>query len=143
MILFPVPAHWEYYGIITNWNLFEHTLQEVMEFYHKRGNAENFIREEKYGFDLKHFPCQELLANTAFAQIAMVAHNILRWVAIIERPNKPHFSKKIRRRYVYIPGKIVKHARQLILKVPKRFYEEVQRLKQAWQFKPRPAPGFA
>ena len=139
LILFPVPAHWEYYAIITNWNLFEHSLQEVMEFYHKRGNAENFIREEKYGFDLKHFPCQELKANTAFAQLAMVAHNILRWVAVTERPNKPHFSKKIRRRYIYIPGKIIKHARQFILKVPTRFYEEVQRLKQGLRLKPESA----
>jgi hypothetical protein len=143
LILFSVPEHWEHYGVITNWDLFKHSLQEVMEFYHKRGNAENFIREEKYGFDLKHFPCQELQANTAFAQIAMVAHNILRWVAVTERPNKPHFSKKIRRRYIYIPGKIIKHARQLILKVPARFYEEVRRLKQAWQLEPKPATGFA
>jgi hypothetical protein len=136
MILLPVPAHWEYYGVITNWDLFQHSLQEVMAFYMKRGNAENFIREEKYGFDLKHFPCQELKANLAFAQLAMVAHNILRWVALVEKPDKPHFSKKIRRRYIYIPGKIVKHARQLILKVPTRFHEEVLRLKRGLRFNP-------
>jgi DDE family transposase len=136
LILLPVPAHWHYYAIITNWNLFEHSLQEVTEFYHQRGNSENFIRDEKYGFDLKHFPCQELKANTAFAQIAMVAHNILRWVAIVEKPDKPHFSKKIRRRYIYIPGKIIKHARQLILKVPTKFFEEVNRLKRGLRLNP-------
>lgn len=27
--------------------------------------------EEKYGYDLKHFPCQKLLANKAFAQLGM------------------------------------------------------------------------
>jgi len=146
LMLIPVPAHWEHYAIITNWNLFQHSLQEVMEFYHKRGNAENFIREEKYGFDLKHFPCQELGANFAFAQLAMVAHNILRWVAIVQKPDKPHFSKKIRRRYIYVPGKVVKHARQLILRVPVRFYEEVQRLHAGLRFNPNTSAfssGFA
>jgi hypothetical protein len=146
LVLLPIAAHWEYYGVVTNWDLFQHSLQEVMAFYLKRGNAENFIREEKYGFDLKHFPCIELNANTAFAQLAMVAHNILRWVALVERPDKPHFSKKIRRRYIYIPGKIIKHARQLILKVPVRFYEEVQRLKLGLRFNPEQpalASGFA
>jgi hypothetical protein len=145
-ILIPVPAHWEYYAIITNFNLFYNSLQSVMEFYQKRGNCERFIREEKYGFDLKHFPCQELQANQAFAQLAMVAHNILRWVAIIEKPDKPHFSKKIRRRHIYIPGKIVKHARQLILKVPVRFHEGVTRLKLGLRFNPEQpaiASGFA
>jgi hypothetical protein len=146
LVLLKVPAHWEHYAIITNWNLFEHSYQEVMEFHQKRGNAENFIREEKYGYDLKHFPCQELMANTAFAQIAMVAHNILRWVALVERPDKPHFSKKIRRRFIYIPGKIIQHARQTFLKIPARFYEEVQRLLPGLRFNPGSpanASGFA
>jgi len=143
MILIPIPAHWEHYAVITNWNLFEHSLQEVMAFYLKRGNTENFIREEKYGFDLKHFPCQELGANFAFAQLAMVAHNILRWVAIVQKPDKPHFSRKIRRRYIYIPGKVIQHARQLYLKVPVRFYEEVQRLKAGLRFNPTTSSAFA
>jgi hypothetical protein len=128
MGLFDIPGHWDYYAIVTNWDLFRHSYQEVMEFHHGRGQAENFIREEKYGYDLKHFPCQELRANHAFALIAMVAHNLLRWIALVQRPDRPHFSKKIRRRFIYIPGKIIQHARQVFLKIPTRFYEEVIRL---------------
>lgn len=137
-----LPREWQYYAVITNWDLFRHSYQEVMEFHMRRGNAENFIREEKYGYDLKHFPCLELIANAAFAQLAMVAHNILRWVALVQKPDKPHFSKKIRRRFIYIPGKIIQHARQLILKVPVRFYEEVMRLKPGLRFNPT-QPAFA
>jgi DDE family transposase len=108
----------------------------------KRGNAENFIREEKYGFDLLHMPCLTMRANHAFLQLAMVAHNILRWVALVQNPEKPHFSKKVRRRYIYIPGKIIKHARQLILKIPVRYHEEVKRLKLGLRFNPK-QPAFA
>jgi len=33
-------------------DLLRHSLQSRDGFYLKRGNAENFIREEKYGYDL-------------------------------------------------------------------------------------------
>ena len=103
-----------------------------MEHHQKRGNSENFIREEKYGYDLKHFPCQKLHANHAYGLLALVAHNFLRAIAIIDKPDKPHYSKKLRIKFVYIPGRFVKHARSLVMKIPKRYYEEVMRLKQAW-----------
>jgi len=137
-----LPGEWKYYAIITNWNLFHHSLQSVMEFYLKRGNAENFIREEKYGFDLLHMPCLAMNANFAFLQLAMVAHNILRWVALVQKPDKPHFSKKIRRRYIYIPGKIISHARQLFLKIPVKFHKEVMMLRTGLRFNPT-QPAFA
>jgi len=141
-VLIPVPAHWEHYAIVTNWDLFRHSLQEVMEFYQKRGNAERFIREEKYGFDMLHMPCLAMNANYAFLQLAMVAHNLLRWIALVQKPDKPHFSKKIRRRCIYIPGKVIRHARQLILRIPVRYYEEVTRLLPGLRFNP-PKPAFA
>ena len=50
-------GEYKYYGIVTNHPLLEWSLQEIVEHHNKRGNAENFIREEKYGYDLKHFPC--------------------------------------------------------------------------------------
>jgi Transposase DDE domain group 1 len=140
--LITLPGEWTYYGIITNWNLFYNSLQSVMQFYLKRGNSENFIREEKYGFDLLHMPCLAMNANFGFLQLAVIAHNILRWVALVQKPDKPHFSKKIRRRYIYIPGKLIQHARQLILKIPVRFYKEVQMLRSGLRFNPT-EPAFA
>lgn len=65
---------WKYYAVVTNLSLYKHKLQEVMEHHAKRGNGENFIREEKYGYDLRHFPCQKLMANHAYGQLALIAH---------------------------------------------------------------------
>lgn len=129
-------GEWTYYGIVTNISLHEWSLQEVVEHHNKRGNAENFIREEKYGYDLKHFPCLELKANHAYGLLAMVAHNILRWAAIHENPSRPRFAKGFRRKFVYIPGKLVSHARMLVLKVSAKAIEEVNRLRQALELKP-------
>lgn len=136
-------GHWEYYGIVAGMPMQRFSLQQVIEHHNKRGNAENFIREEKYGYDLKHFPCLKLKANHAFGLLAMVAHNILRWCAIIDKPHKPHFAKKLRRRFIYIPGKVVEHARQLCMKIPERFFKGVQHLRKGWQLPLHPAPAWA
>jgi hypothetical protein len=136
-------GYWDYYGVVTNISMYWNTKQEVIERHNKRGNAENFIKEEKYGYDLKHFPCLKLRANHAFGLLAMVAHNLLRWVALVEKPDKPHFSKKLRRRFVFIPAKVIQHARQVIIKVPVRFFKEVQSLRKAWQLPLHTAPAWA
>lgn len=134
-------GYWDYYGVVTNISLYWNTKQEIIERHNKRGNAENFIKEEKYGYDLKHFPCLKLRANHAFGLLAMVAHNLLRWVALVEKPDKPHFSKKLRRRFVFIPAKVIQHARQVIMRVPVHFFREVQRLRQAWRLPLHSAPA--
>lgn len=122
---------YKYYGVVTNMDLFKLTPQDVIEFHNKRGNAENFIREEKYGYDLKHFPCQKLKANHAFGSLAMVAHNLLRWAAIHDQPHRPKFSKKMRRMFIDIPGKIVSHGRTITLKISAQALKEVNRLREA------------
>ncbi len=118
-------GEYKYYGIVTNHALLEWGLQEIVEHHNKRGDAENFIREEKYGYDLKHFPCLELKANHAFGLIAMAAHNLLRWVAIHDNPSRPRFAKGIRRTFIDIPGIVVSHARLLVLRVSEIALKEV------------------
>lgn len=122
---------YKYYGVVTNMDLTKTSYQEIIEFHNKRGNAENFIREEKYGYDLKHFPCQKLKANHSFGLLAMVAHNLLRWAAIHDQPHRPKFSKKFRRMFIDIPGKMVSHGRTLTLKISEHYFKEVNRLREA------------
>lgn len=131
-------SEFKYYGIVTNHPLLEWRPQEVLEHHNKRGDAENFIREEKYGYDLKHFPCLELKANHAFGLIAMAAHNLLRWVAIHDNPSRPRFSKGLRRTFVHIPAIVVSHARLLCLRVSEAAYREVNRIREALELKPYP-----
>ena len=131
---------WEHYGVVSNISLFYNTPQYVIEFHNRRGNAENYIREDKYNFDLKHFPCQKLSANYAYFLLGTVAYNILRWMAMIESPHKPKYAKKLRRRYLIIPGKVVHHARQIVFKVSQTAYE-VMRMKLAWTATPIPSFG--
>lgn len=123
---------WRYYGVLTNWNLFEKSLQAVIEHHSKRGNSENFLREQKIHLDLKHFPCLKMNANFGYGLIAMVAYNFLRTIARLDQPDKPHYAKKLREKYIYIPGKVVKHARQMFLRIPERFRKEVELVTKGW-----------
>ena len=146
---------YDYYAIVTNFPLNmaneklndiapgkikRYSLQEVMEFHHKRSNSENFIREEKYNYDLKHFPCLRLNSNKAYGLLAMVSHNLLRWVSIMMKPEKPHFSKKLRKRFVFHAGKVVHHAGQVFLKITEKGYEEVKYLRETWGFESERVP---
>ena len=123
---------WKYYGVLTNWNLFNTPAQEVLEHHARRGNAENFIREKKVHLDLKHFPCLKLNANFAYGLIGMVAYNFLRMIAHLDKPDKPHYAKKLREKYIYLPGKVIKHARQFFLKIPENFRKEVDLMQSRW-----------
>lgn len=127
-------GEWEYYAIVTNFDLTQWSYQEVFEHHQKRGNSENFHKEEKYNYNLKNFPCRRLLSNHAWLLLAQVAHNMIRWIALIENPERPHYSKKIRNQFIFSPGKLVHHARQIILKVSHEFAKEVSKLKAGLQF---------
>jgi hypothetical protein len=128
-------GEWNYYAVVTNINLAEWSLQEAMSHHAKRGNAENFVKEEKYNFKLKNFPCLSLNANHAWILLAQVAHNMIRWIAIMDRPDKQHYSKKIRNKYVFIAGKVVSHAGSITLRVMKSTYERgMKNAREGWQF---------
>lgn len=128
-------GEWVYYAVVTNFNLAQWSLQSVLEHHAKRGNSENFVKEEKYNFKLKNFPCQKLLANHAWILLAQVAHNMIRWIAMMDRPEKPHYSKKIRNKYVFIAGRVVSHAKTITLRVMRSVYERgLKNLAEGWQF---------
>ncbi len=55
--LFSGQGYWDYYAVLTNISIFKFTPKSIMEHHAQRGNSENFIREAKYNYDLKHFPC--------------------------------------------------------------------------------------
>lgn len=128
--------HW---GVLSFQGLYPKTPQEIIEFHQKRDNMENFIREGKINYDLKHFPCQSLPANHAYGLLALIAHNFLRAMAILMRPDKPHFAKKLRRLMIHIPGRLVRGSGYFRMKIPHKFYEEVIRWCERWSETCKPA----
>jgi len=133
-------GNWHYHAVVTNMDLSKNSYQSVIESYRKRANIENHIKEYKINFDAKHLPCLKFKANHAYMLFVLTAHNLLRWVALIDSPTKPLYAKKLRRKFIFHPGKLVSHARRLTLKVSKKFKEEVDRLEEAWGLEPEKVP---
>lgn len=116
---------YDYVVFVTNIGNHEKGNNSIVKFYRKRGNAENFIREQKYGFDLKHFPCKMLNANKAYGIIAAYSYNIMRYMGYLINPKKVPFSKRIRFLMVNLPCEVIKHAGYIIVRFHNAIYEEV------------------
>ena len=71
------------------------TMENVISFYRSRSNTENFIREEKNGIDLKHYPCSKLRANKVFGLVGALSYNLMRFSSF-GLSKRGCYSKKIR-----------------------------------------------
>jgi hypothetical protein len=134
---------YKYWGVLSLRGLYPQTPQEILEFHQGRGNMENFIREGKINYDLKHFPCLSLKANHVYGLLAMIANNFLRAMALLMRPDKPHFAKKLRKKIIHIPGRLVKGSGYFRMKMPLKFFKEVQTMLTRWQETFEPARSTA
>lgn len=106
-----------YYAIITDMSAGQMSDEEVIQFYRGRANAENFIKDLKYGMDFKHFPCKKLNANKVYGLIGTMAYNMMRMASFLIDEKRGCLSKKIRKLLLEIPSQVVSHARRLTIKI--------------------------
>ena len=102
------------------------TSENIVKFYRSRGNTENFIKEEKYGLDLKHYPCKKLSANKVFGLVGAMAYNLMRLSSFLIS-KRGCYSKKIRLTLLRRPCQVVSHARRLTLRFNREIAKEVRR----------------
>lgn len=100
------------------------TMDNIINFYRSRGNTENFIKEQKYGLDLKHYPCRKLSANKVFGLVGSFAYNLMRFSSFFIS-KRGCFSKKIRFNLVNLPCQVVRHARKLRVRFNNNVAKEV------------------
>ncbi len=112
----PKNDEYRYFAICTNIFQHEWDAKQVIKFYRGRANCENFIKEQKYGLDFKHFPCKKLDANRVYGLIGTIAYNMMRATSFLIS-NKGCLSKKIRKLLLEIPCQVVSHARRLTIKI--------------------------
>lgn len=128
---------WDYYAVVTNHDLAMSTYQEIMCHHQARATSENMNKEAKYGYKLSNFPCRSLVANQAWCVFAMIAHNLLRFVSLMDDPQRPCMSKRTRRKFIHFPSKVLERSKRFWLKVPEVFYKGVIALIEGWQFPER------
>jgi hypothetical protein len=93
---------------------------DTMDWYCQRGETgENRIKELKIGFGMERMPCGQFAANAMFLAIGVLAYNLFKGFArgALDTPWRQRQVKTLRWRLYQIPGKVVRHAGQLSLKV--------------------------
>ena len=112
---------WRYHAFITNRDDLDTAAADA---YHRaRARVELAIRDLKNN-GLAHCPSGRFFANGAWLGCAALAHNIVRWTARLGRtqnPRKLTAAATVRNRLLTVPGRLVNHAGQHILRLPARW----------------------
>ena len=98
----------------------EESAAETVAWYNRRGEAsENRIKELKIGFGMERMPCGDFKANAVFFRIGALAYNLFVWFKSATLPAtwRRFQVQTVRWRLYQTAGKVVRHGRQLILKV--------------------------
>jgi hypothetical protein len=110
------------HAIISNFPA-EYSTEDILKHHNARGNAEKAIEELKNGFALAKLPCGELAANAAYAQICLLAYNLVSLFKRAALPADwvPYRIKNLRFRLLCGAALVVKHARNTIIKLHRNF----------------------
>jgi hypothetical protein len=88
---------------------------------HRRhATVELCIRDLKAGAGLRHCPSGRFAANAAWLLIATLAHNLLRWTALLGlgATGELVVAKTLRRTLLQMPGRLTRSARRFRLHLP-------------------------
>ena len=115
--LFPT---YEYHPFITDQ---DGDVVELDRFHRAHAEVELAIRDLKYGLGLNHFPSKSFGANHAWLVLQTLAHNLGRWTARLGdlASTARQTIKTLRRRYLAVPARLVRHARRTTLRLPARW----------------------
>jgi hypothetical protein len=109
---------WRHFAFLTNRT---DPLETVEAEHRQHAVVELAIRDLK-DQALAHFPSGKFLANAAWTVIAALSHNLLRWTTLIGLPNTViPTARTLRRRLLGVPGRLVRTARQVTLRMPARW----------------------
>ena len=121
-----------YSFIVTDIPAQEMTAVEVEHFHRHRAQIEERFKDLKLGQALRHLPSGKLAANRLWLACSLLALNITAWVCDIspaagasgnapeDTPLRRH-AKTLRRILFCVPGRIVRTARRIIVRLPEGF----------------------
>lgn len=84
--LFDCYGKYRYHCVITNVPSEEMTGEQVIWHHNGRGNAERFIRDVKYGVNLRYVPCGQFEANAMYFHLGIVAYNVIKLMQVLVLP---------------------------------------------------------
>lgn len=113
---------WRFHAIVTNLPAMFAPAEHVEAHHRLRGGIpEDTIRQLKEDFGLIHAPVQNFSGNWLWWHACALAHNVARWIRHLALPAS--FArcrgKRLRLAFFNVAARIVRHARQLWLRIPR------------------------
>jgi len=99
--------------------------------YRHRTTVENIFRDSKHGAALRHLPSGYPQVNTAWMRGALLAASMAAWLHQLTATTRGQdilhghgvrggkaMIATLRRRLIAVPGRLIRHARYLVLRLP-------------------------
>jgi hypothetical protein len=97
---------------------------DVDAFHRRHAVVELAIRDLKEGAGLDHIPSGHFHANSAWLQCAVLAHNLIRWTAVlgdVRVASELTVARTTRTQLIALPGRFVNRAGRPTLRLPHRW----------------------
>ena len=111
---------WRHHAFLTD---LTGDIVDVDRFHREHAVVELAIKDLKAGAGLEHLPSGVFSANSAWFQIAILAHNMIRWTAHLggHRTDRQIVARTIRTQLLALPARLVNRAGRLTLRLPTRW----------------------
>jgi hypothetical protein len=109
---------WRHFAFVTD---LEGDAVDVDAFHREHARVELAIRDLKEGAGLEHVPSGHFFANAAWLLCAVIAHDLIRWTAMLgEITPSEHFTvaRTVRIRFFSVPGRLVSRSGVATLRTP-------------------------
>ena len=105
-----------YTFVVTN---MDSSPEDLIRFYCKRGQMENFIKECKSGFDMSHVSSSSMIVNANRVQIHALAYNLFNWFRRLALPDSMRKDRidTVRLKLLKLAARIVRSARYVYFKL--------------------------
>ena len=93
--------------------------EDLIRFYCKRGQMENFIKECKSGFDMSYVSSSSMIVNANRVQIHALAYNLFNWFRRLTLPESMRKDRidTVRFKLLKLAARIVRSARYVYFKL--------------------------
>ena len=106
----------KYTFVVTN---MDSSPEDLIRFYCKRGQMENFIKECKSGFDMSYVSSSSMIVNANRVQIHALAYNLFNWFRRLALPESMRKDRidTVRLKLLKLAARIVRSARYVYFKL--------------------------
>jgi hypothetical protein len=109
---------WRHFAFVTD---LEGDATEIDAFHRAHATVELTIRDLKEGAGLEHVPSGQFFANAAWLVCAALAHNLIRWIAMLGKitpEDQLVVARTVRTRFLSVPGRLVSRSGRPTLRTP-------------------------